>query len=184
MININDLTEISLKDSKDKLYESIDEINLILDQDIDELMANKFLLQIVRVEAILKNWVDKYYVDSLDDSYFEIEKIQTEASMVPYSGYWTIKFDVVIPDVKGNLLLNFDEKFMLSEAFDALSTTKHNFQTNEYNSVSGEKFKIPFDDISKVYDFFLPEKTLRKFNSSKLSLTLGEKGITTPKRKI
>lgn len=184
MVNIGDITEIALKNNDNNLYESIDYLNYQLEQDIDELMNNKFLLQVVRIESLLKDWINKFCEEPLDGSYFEIYKTQTELAMVPYSGYWSIGYNVVVPDVEGYLLLNLDENFLLGEAFDTLSTTKYNFKTNELNSCDGEKFKIPFNDTVKVYDFFLPEDTLRKFNASKLSLTLDEKSTPKPKRKI
>lgn len=140
-------------------------------EEIGSLYDEILLTKVIELEAKLKKWVDENDAENL---FIELVKINSSGGDLLYLGHWSVLAKLL--DKDGSVVFindeieeeNTDLEYMLN----IFNTLEHNYKTNETNSGNKNKYIVPLNDLTTLYDFFIPEKTLAKYRAEILSTEL------------
>lgn len=179
--NIRQIIEIQQNDSKE--YGAFEKIVQDNQTKIEDLYSEILLAKVSETEYQLEQWVLDNDAENL---YIELTKKNSSGGDLPYYGFWSV--EVTLRDNSG-LLFIIEEGEEPEQQIDSLDrffrhfqTLAHNYKTNEINSANQNTFMVPLNDLSKLYDFFLPEKVLKEYRAGQLTKELGEQDLPQKKR--
>lgn len=116
-------------------------------------------------ESEITLWAKKHNITSGD---IAIKRLDSSYNDFAYYGFW---------HVEAKYLNNTDEEINeeLQTIFDSLSNYDYRMETNESHKGKTGYFLVPVNNLSLLYDYFIPEKFLKEYRASQLEVSLSSK---------
>lgn len=175
-VNIKEIVKIQEHTSKE--YGAFEYIINQNYKSINKAYTEILLAKTSEVEYQLEQWV---LDNNAKDLFITLERKNSSGGDLVYFGFWDVQ--VNLKDKSGASLAEEESDLKLDSLnsfFRHFHTLEHNYKTNEINSAKGNVFTIPLNDLSKLYDFFLPEEYLKEYRLEQLELKLEKNNTNKP----